>query len=70
MMGGAAQGPNVNSPLETSQAASQDGGLAVVGPEGALFPGEQETAQETGHRSWGWTWRGVIDGQRSNDEGG
>lgn len=51
-MGPKAQGPNVNCPLEKSQAASQDGGLAIVGLEGAHFPDEQETAQETGHCSW------------------
>jgi len=63
-----AQGPNVNSPLKTSPAAPQDGELAVVGTEGAHFPGEQETAQETGHRPWGWIWRGVMDRQESNSE--
>lgn len=57
------EGPNSNSPVETSQPAPQEGGLAVVGPEGAHFPGEQETdqAEETGHRPWGWRWRGIID---------
>ena len=64
-----AQGPNVNSPLETRQAASQDRGLAVVVPEGAHSPDEQETAQERGYRPWGWTWRDVIGRQKSNGGG-